>query len=561
MSKSWVPILILFLGMFSMSVKAQDQNIYEGLSLKGSAGLAAMHGDITMSPFGQLSDAKLGFSINGIKMFNPFIGIQVRYFGGNLSATRSDLNQQYTGHVSEIGLAIRIEPLRIMGQNGPRKVYPYTRFGISSTSFRAIRLDTNTGLVIPPSFGYKLDNETKGPQENALSFPISLGLGYRINDKISLEIEHSNSITNNDNLDAWAGSSNINDMIGFTNIGIRYNLGSSGSGTSGQTSQRRTKDLRTSSRSSRNRDENRKLEDGELPEDIEIAGAVDPFDYNIPITTVFVESRMPDNPSGGKMFEVNLLIHKNDFKGSATITQNFPPGFTVLETPLRHAELTFINQQLKIKWSQMPADSVVTVLYHVHISKTTSGKQTISGNIRYTQPEGSAYYNFNNYLLVSNRREADMDSKFLNIVKYNEPIQSDHSNSVIISDPISLENEKALDLKIEKLLNLSGELNDNMEFTTPSVSSYKPGIEFRIQCGAFLIKGEQNDLIRKHNIREAVKEEYHQGKYKYTVGSLQSYEAAKRWRDAFIKRTNLLDVFIVVYRDGVRLNSVNEVRR
>jgi len=93
-----------------------------------------------------------------------------------------------------------------------------------------------------------------------------------------------------------------------------------------------------------------------------------------------------------------------------------------------------------------------------------------------------------------------------------------------------------------------------------NTTTNKSGVEFRIQCGAFRTKGEHYDLIKKYNIRETMTEEFHNGYYKYTVGSLRSYKEAERWRDAFIKRTNLLSVFIVAYRDGVRLNHVNEAR-
>lgn len=576
MSRSLALFLIALSSMFFMSVKAQEPNLYEGLSLKGSGGLTSFHGDMTKSPFGQISDVQPGFSINGIKMFNPRIGIQVRYFSGNMSVVRPDTDQQYTGQISEIGLAARIEPLSYLGSNGPRKLYPYARVGISSASFRSIRWKTSTGIVIPPSFGYKLDNVTKGPKENSLSIPIALGFGFRINDKISLEIEHSTSITNNDNMDAFAGTGKYDDMFGFTNIGIRYNLGPSYKGKPKEDSKRKTKEPRTSTKSRKDDEENK--DDKELAKE-EIVGSLDAFDYTIPITTVYVESIIPENPLSGKMFEVNLRIHKDDYKGPATITQLFPSGFTVLEAPIRHAKLAFTNQQLTISWSQMPVDSVVTVVYHVHIHETISGPEIISGNIRYSQPEGSNKYIFENHIYVLNRNEAKMDEKFLELIGTNKANDEVYSKSVILSSPTysktnnitaeKSESEEELDLKIERLLRKydGEELEDQstsstiVNSTSNSISgTYKPGVEFRIQCGAFRTRGEQYDLIKKYNIRETMTEQKHNGYYKYTVGSLSTFKEAERWRDSFIKRTNLLSVFIVAYRDGIRLNHVNEAR-
>ena len=156
-----------------------------------------------------------------------------------------------------------------------------------------------------------------------------------------------------------------------------------------------------------------------------------------------------------------------------------------------------------------------------------------------------------------------MNSESLEAKGISQATEDDYSKSVLIRDPVHFESNEDLEHKIKRLIGVSDAQNqkeESEEKTENNPKRIQAGIEFRIQCAALRSQEEQYDLIRKHNIREALIEEYHKGYYKYTVGSLASYEASKRWRNTFIQRTNLLSAFIVAYRDGIRLNHVNEAR-
>lgn len=543
MSKSFIPILVFIFILVFQPGKAQDKDIYEGLSIKINTGLSTFHGDITKSPYGSLSDAKLGFGITGIKKFNPIFGIQFRYFTSQLSTIRTDLDEQFTGEISEIGLAFRIEPFKSEGPNGPRKVYPYARIGISSASFRAKHWIPTTNNVIPPTFGYKLDNISKGSKENALSFPIAIGFGYKISKKLSLEFEHNTSFTNSDIFDAME-SGQFKDIIGFTSIGFRYYFGAEPLAKSKSTKNRSSRLLQTPIKQAT-----------EEPEE-EI---IDPYDKNYPVTKVFVESIFPEDAMSGKFFEVRLKVHKNNYKGPASIVQKLPSGFTALETPLRHARLAFKNQQVRIDWKQMPVDSIIDIKYHIHVADQNTGLHSVQGYIIYSQPEGSQVFNFDNHTYIINSLESKMDEKFRELMDDGKKESQKISRSVIIDNPEQKQKEEDLDRKILQLLGQFENTGRSSGSSFPT--TFNPGVEFRIQIGAFSTQDEHLAIIRRYNITDPFKEEFHKRYYKYTVGSLKTFKDAERWRDAFIQRTTLQDVFIVAYRDGVRLNHVNEARR
>lgn len=612
MLKSFAPVILMLLLLLSPPAKAQEPNILKGLSVKGSVGLTAVHGDMTLSPFGKLGDAKLGFSVTGIKMFNPVIGIQFLYYSSNTAVIRPDKDTQFTGKLREIGLSLRIEPFHTNADGSTRKIYPYARIGISNLGFRAVRWTTSTSEIIPPYFGYILQQTVEpGPMESALAIPISVGFGYDINDQVSIELEHTNSISNTDYLDAWDGDGggNYNDMYGFTNFGIRYKIMPRKSGTT-----KRPRTASTSRTQPREKAPERKVTYAE-----EDPGTIEAYKYSVSKTKVFVETRFPERIYSGKLFDVTYRIHKNNYKGPARITQEFPIGLTPVVTPIRNAVMKFEEPFLSIEWAQMPVDSLVDVVFHVFVKADLSGPIKTSGQISYEQPGGTAFFDFTNHAYIYNRMEAEMDEKFvsgnsaknldqkesgsqmgfssfedrrraeLSLQDKIEEILEQKNSNKPTTNPLSLQaaelprtqettktgsnfryqprlSEDQLDQNIQNLIR-SGRNNPESyssgnEYSSAATQSFvgKPGIEFRVQCGAFRHSGEQYKLARRYNIREPLAEEYHNGLYKYTVGSLSTYQEAVRFRDNFIARTNLQSVFIVAYKDGRRLQNLNEAR-
>ena len=647
MLKTYKSFLILLMFLMPYLGHAQNNSVYSGLSVKGSAGLATLYGDISESTGGSFRNAKFGFGISGIKMFSSFFGIEVRYASGNLSNIRADLNKQFTGQVSEIGLSARLEPFSVEGQGGLRKIYPYARIGISNASYRAIRWNTVTNQIIEPSFGYNLDDLTNGPRENALSFPLGIGVGFRVNSKLSVEFEYNHSILNTDFLDTEQVTGGFNDMFGLTTVGIRYSIVPAYQ--TGLPRDRSALDSGNSPLLTANRYATGNLDQRGSTE----KEPIDPFKNEIPYSSIFVESIIPDYPVSGEIFEVQLSIQKGDYTGPASLVQTFPDGFTAIEAPLRHARLTFENRQATITWNQMPIDSLITVRYHVQTEQNLSGPNTINGRIYYAQPNGNQSYQFVNQMLVINRNEMEMDKRFQDILSERKSTSNPYSTSVSVqkqreseldrvvkdlmknyeetgevypkrlNDPLvksadpafekTLVPEKDLDTKIQKLLGSFGGSRkrtspdgvDNLietyaqtgkvgtlppanktmtesdldrqienlinggsptyntqwnDLNQPGTFIGKQGVEFRIQVGAFKSRSEYTALGRKLNIRESVSEEYHNGLYKYTVGSLGTYRQAQQYRDELIRKTGLLSAFIVQYNNGQRIQGISQLR-
>ena len=554
MKRNLFALIIVTLAIMNLSLnslRAQAPAFSNGLSIKAGGGLTTFFGDLGAQGLSVLNYTKAGGAGSAIKMFTPALGLQIQYFLGNLYSFRSDLAQYFNGSVQEISISARIDPLLLLYPAYSGKLYPYFRGGLGTTSFRAVRRDQNTNTVFLPAYGYGTDGLTKIARENALSIPLSAGLGFQLTDKISVELEQSISLTNTDILDAVVGTGTAisSDMFGFTQIGLKYTFGTT------QTSVPREKKPRTTkTQTSRSYRDNSKRAKDQVSPDLTLD--------QIPASSIniFIESTIPEKPVSGKIFEVKIRINKGDYIGPAILTQIFPEGFTALESQLGYSQFSFINQKVRIIWERMPKDSIINYTYFVRPGEMVHGPYTLNGSLEYRLQDGPKLIQFANYIFVDNKIESDMDAQILKL------LGDEKEEDNLKKDAVQEEKGDELELQIEDLLRKYGDKTTKetqVKDAGELINKHQAikGIDFRIQCGAFRTQEEGRKTIRKYNISESVAEYYHNGLYKYTVGSFSTYEEAARYRDGFIQRSKIWTAFIVAYENGKRLNSLNQAFR
>ena len=554
-------VLVIIIGQSISPLKAQQPGGLDGFSIKASGGALSFFGEVSDAGIAPLFDSKFGFTLAAIKMFNPWFGIQAQYLSGNTFGIKTSIGQYFEGAVSDFSLAARIEPLNLVESIDLGRITPYASLGLATLSYRAAKRDIGTRVAILPVFGYKTDGVTKAPKENGLAIPLSVGLSFQVTPSLAVELEHSQRFTNQDVLDATPGSSSLNDMFGLSSIGIRYFLQPKVSSGSPE-----FREARTKTRNNRNIQEQSDpvVEREQNLESEQIQSNT--YNYELPLVTMFVERILPETVQSGKLFEVKLNINKGDYKGRAVLTQKFPSGFAAVESQPGYGRFEFVNQTAVVTWNQMPADSIVSYKYHVRTNENIAGSQTITGKIEYDQPDGIKSSRFNDYIFVDNNMEDQMDRKFKEIIG-----EEDNRGLGNELRGVNLENktEEEIDTTLEELMaqyggNRSTTTRKNPTTTKSNVVSAQsiPGREYRIQCGAFKDRREGGrKLANRFGITETLKEELHNGWYKYTVGSFKSYRDAERYRDSFIQRTKIWGAYIVAYQNGQRLRSVNQALR
>jgi len=226
---------------------------------------------------------------------------------------------------------------------------------------------------------------------------------------------------------------------------------------------------------------------------------------------VFIDCEMPETSVAGQSYDVNIRLNKGSYTGPGKLIQKYPEGFTATKNIDDNYSFSFNNQMAVIEWAQMPADSVISLSYKAKTSETLAGSQTITGRFEYQDFEGAKTVRFNQSVFID------------------APKQETDENADVYTKS-NIKQAKAI-----------------------------PGIEFRVQIGAFRNNSQADtDLAAKYRISEVIQEEFTGGWYKYTIGSFKTYEQAVSYRDKFIARSKMPSAFIVAYRDGKRLAKITD---
>lgn len=502
MKSNGLKILILLGFLIPYTIfecKGQGAGLH-GFSLKVSPGALCYYGDLSTDnlnlPKKIAIGSKFGVGAGIIKQFSPFFGIHAQFLTGSLYTVAAD-NTYFAASLTEFSLSARFDPIKLLKKKSFR-LSPYFSVGLGTFSFRSVRREMNTNLVLLPSFGYNIDGITNATKINAMSLPIALGLSYKILPNLQVELEHALRITNTDLLDCFKGPSTANDLYSLTSIGLRFTIPTRSTGNIVQS----------------NALENNPAEKTDIPE-----------------IFIYVACEMPEIAENGQTIDVKLRIVKGNYKGPAKLVQKYPAGFTALDDLTKSNFFFFTNQNVIIQWDQMPADSTVTFQYLVKVGENLTGSQTISGRFEYDQPIGTEPVHFNKSIFIDNQKQTG-DKE----ISINQLLEKDNSSESAKVSPVTIGN-------IMPLQPLTG-------------------IEFRVQCGAFREKSQADThLAEKFAIPEIIQEEYTDGWYKYTAGSFRTYKEATRYRDSFIKRTGILSAFIVAYKDGYRLAKIADAFR
>ena len=528
-----ITLISLAIFLLSLGSSAQNSGFIKDFSVRISPGIVSFYGDLsatTFNPIARIRDnSKMGFSIAAIKEFNPIIGVQAQYTAGNLYSTNDLENLYFNGSLSEFSVTGKFTPLGFFPDLRNRfNLQPYLTFGLGSLGYRNCKRFIDTDNISPPCYGYDVDGETLKSRENGLVLPLGLGLSIPINKNLAIDIDQTYRFTNTDLLDGTMSSSNNNDWYSLASIGLRFTI---------EPSQHTINRSSRTSRTSRTTQQKPPKPDNQAQ--LKNTGGKN---HSSPMN-IFVESLMDDVVTSGEVFAVNLRINKGSYTGPAKLVQRFPNDFTALEASSTNGRFSFGNRNVLIEWDNMPVDSMVNYTYYVRIEKDVIGSQTITGRFEYEENDKWNTVRFNNYIFADKTARQIINEKVERIAELEEEKEEQPVKAKELVPDKSKTNIPNKNLNIDPLI-----LKDPVE-----------DIEFRIQCGAFKDSNQGGaKLVERYGITENVREVLENGWYKYTVGSFDSYVDAVNYKNSFIKRTKLYTVFIVAYKNGKRVENIND---
>ena len=214
--------------------------------------------------------------------------------------------------------------------------------------------------------------------------------------------------------------------------------------------------------------------------------------------SIDISHNYPKEVKSGSEFKIEIKISKQELSSFAKLEYHLPIGFTAKEGNSRNAKFIFDNEEAKLIWDKLPDTSEFSLSFIIITKSNLQGIKSINGSFSYVEKE--------------ERKSIDL---------------------------------KRLDIEIKQKIK---EINE-------SINQSK--IAYRLQIAASTRKISINELKNTFNIRNEIREEVHNGMYKYTTGSYPSYADAKIELHKLITINKVPGAFLAAYINDTRTTLKN----
>jgi len=242
----------------------------------------------------------------------------------------------------------------------------------------------------------------------------------------------------------------------------------------------------------------RKREKIEIPPEETIIAKTD----SVPEPRIDFIYHIPDQLMANSDFDMKFTIVKGNLDGFGELMQILPIGFQVLDTAVEGARFEYRNYTANLYWDQLPADTSFTVSYRVHV-------EDIYGNLPVT--------------------------------------------SILFFDKTGKEYKFKKEVYVEKF-QPEEIVQDTVKPQGP------PELEFKVQVRAAYKVQVTEQEMKKYRLTEPLREDFIGNWYRYSIGSFQTYAEAREYRDVVRTKNRVHDAFVVAFRNGVRLNSLSDIK-
>ncbi|MEX1188799.1 MAG: hypothetical protein WED33_06030 [Bacteroidia bacterium] len=214
----------------------------------------------------------------------------------------------------------------------------------------------------------------------------------------------------------------------------------------------------------------------------------------------------------GGYFFVKINIERRNLDSFFLIEQDLPKGCEAIGVESQGAIFSFKDGKVKYSWLRLPAEEEIQVMYKVILPFELRGKQEVEGKYYYIQDEEKKIF--------------DLPSSSIEVIEYVAPSDS---------------------LAEKTLLGII-----NLDETKPDyVDEQKVDLEYKVQILSSTQKLDKDSIRKEYGMKDKLQEENFNGLYKYTVGSFNTYEQARDYK-------NKLDYsryipFVIAYNRGSRI--------
>jgi hypothetical protein len=263
---------------------------------------------------------------------------------------------------------------------------------------------------------------------------------------------------------------------------------------------------------------------------------------------------------GTGAYEVHLLINNPNGSKYAKIEETIPSGYIAEEMDSHDGIVSFAASTVKFIWMKLPSASEFEVSYRLVPKQNESqGDMVIEGLLTYTRGNENKLVEVKQVdvaladLSVTEKRTLLASGVIPSGARKTEEVAQTRT------DPVETVTPTVTETRTEATTSKPATGSDQVISNT-KVLSKGTGIYFRVQLAANRRPFDGRTHFRNAGVDQEVLVEQHQGLYKYTAGSFQSYSQAAAYREQVERLSAVTGSFVVAYRDGSRI-SINAARR
>ncbi len=267
----------------------------------------------------------------------------------------------------------------------------------------------------------------------------------------------------------------------------------------------------------------------------------------------------PFKTTTGNDIIVRLLVYKKGMDKFAKIEEHIPDGFDAKIMDSKDGIFTYKDGLAKFVWMNLPPESGFVISYRLIPSSAKSiNDLSISGQLSYI-------YEGRNIVIDIVQKDIDLSNidpnnieQFLASVQSGEappppPPRPKETSEVVEKETTSVTPTKQV-ADVTESQPLTHEPEKKYSDIPPTLLlPVESGIYYRVQLAAAHRLVDPVSIYKKYNFERPVKIEFHDGWYKFTIGSFPTYSSANNFREMVVNRKKISGAFIVAYRNGKRI--------
>jgi len=281
----------------------------------------------------------------------------------------------------------------------------------------------------------------------------------------------------------------------------------------------------------------------------------------------------PFKATTGNEFIVRLLVYKKEMNKFAKIEEQIPQGFDAKSIDSKDGIFTFKDGLVKYVWMNLPPEKAFVVSYRlIPLSSKIISEIPIKGQLSYIDEgrniiidivqtdldmTGANEQNAEQYLL-STVPSGTSAEKTTETIQESKPIEEvTITKKEEITPPETGTQATAEETKTppkEETTPVQKEQGRRYSDIPPTLSlPVEAGIYYRVQLAATHRIVDPVSNYKKYNLDKPVLLEFHDGWYKYSIGSFAKYSDAQSYKDMLVESKRMRGAFVVAYQNGKRI--------